>query len=208
MLRVVAIDGLRLLQVKNPWCRKRWRGRYSPGDTKHWTPHLKKALAYDAAKATQFDNGIFWIDYESVRRFFGSMHMNWNPDLFRYRRVVHGRWELAAPGPKSDRYCIFDNPQYHLGVQASGGDELLASSSSGGGGGGAKKAKTVTIWLLLTRHALVKEEDDDESVPLMAIHAYYSKGRRRKLYSRSAKALSDGVCVVVAKAHVHAQASF
>ena len=188
VLRVVEVEGWRMLQVKNPWGRVRWKGRFSPADTVNWTPKLKRALNYDAATATQFDNGVFWIDYGAVRQFFATLHMVWNPGLFSFRHVVHGSWRLAAPGPKSDRYCIFDNPQYHLEIKAAGNTETGA-----GGGGGAKTRETTTVWVLLTRHQLKKETDHDEHVPLMAIHSFYSKGKNRKLYSKADRSFAEGV---------------
>ena len=194
MLRVVEVDGLRLLQVKNPWCRVRWKGRYSPTDTKNWTTSLRKKLAYDVTKATKVDNGIFWIDYEAVRRFFGTMHMNWNPNLFRFSKVVHGAWLLAAEGPKRDRFNIFHNPQYHLEVKADNASFSVGDARGGGGGGSsARTIKTFPLWILLSRHQLVVENDDhDAKIPLVAIHAYKSHGRNQKIYCRSAKLVGPG----------------
>ena len=48
----------------------RWKGAYSVHDTKRWTPELRKTLAYDQTGAMQHDNGVFWIDYASLQRFF------------------------------------------------------------------------------------------------------------------------------------------
>ena len=44
VLDVVEELGQRLVKLKNPWANIRWKGDYSPGDDKHWTPELKKAL--------------------------------------------------------------------------------------------------------------------------------------------------------------------
>lgn len=89
VLDVKQVHGCRLLQLKNPWCHKRWTGNFSHHDTTHWTPQLKQALHYDQLSAMENDNGIFWIDYDSVLQYFGSIHMNWNPELFSYRSVQH-----------------------------------------------------------------------------------------------------------------------
>ena len=60
--------GKRLLQIKNPWAHKRWKGPFCPQDKVNWTPALRRALQYDQAAAMQFDNGIFWMDYDSLRK--------------------------------------------------------------------------------------------------------------------------------------------
>jgi calpain-7 len=55
-------------QVKNPWAHKRWTGAYSATDPTRWTPQLQKALGYDPQAAQRTDDGVFWIDWGSIRR--------------------------------------------------------------------------------------------------------------------------------------------
>ena len=53
--------------VKNPWARLRWKGRFSVLDRTSWTPELQRALNYvPSDEAAAKDNGIFWIDWNSV----------------------------------------------------------------------------------------------------------------------------------------------
>ena len=46
---------VRLLLVKNPWAKKRWRGNYSEIDERHWTPQLRQLLGYDPDTAKVID---------------------------------------------------------------------------------------------------------------------------------------------------------
>ena len=70
VLAVREACGVRLLQVKNPWSKRRWKGAYSCSDGARWTAALQGALGYDAGAAlASKDNGIFWIDFDSVRRY-------------------------------------------------------------------------------------------------------------------------------------------
>ena len=95
---------IRLFQLKNPWSHLRWKGNYSEYDINNWTNDLKNALNYDPNLACNVDNGIFWIDYESLMRFFDVFYLryivivflfslklfiilyykSWNPNLFQY----------------------------------------------------------------------------------------------------------------------------
>lgn len=75
--------------MKNPWAHVRWKGRYSELDEKSWTPQLREMLDYDPTNAASFDNGIFWIDYNSVLHHFDVFCMNWNPKLFSYTSCIH-----------------------------------------------------------------------------------------------------------------------
>ena len=47
------VGGVKLVQLKNPWARVRWKGAYSMNDTARWTPELRRALQYDQTSALQ-----------------------------------------------------------------------------------------------------------------------------------------------------------
>lgn len=101
---------MRLLLVKNPWGSFRWNGRYSTNDTKNWTEHLKKKFHFhDLAK---YDNGIFWMDLDSVCEYFEFMDVNWNPALLIYRQSVFDLWKAAEM--VNDDVNLSKNPQYVL----------------------------------------------------------------------------------------------
>jgi calpain-7 len=108
---------LRLVLVKNPWARRRWLGNYSPTDQRHWTPKLKLLLNFDTDLAQSCDNGIFWIDWSSLLKYFRSIHLNWNPGLFKYRTLMHHHWSLQQ-GPAVDSFNYGPNPQFTLTVKS------------------------------------------------------------------------------------------
>ena len=33
--------------------------------------------------------GVFWIDYESVKKYYDVIYINWNPDLFSHTTCMH-----------------------------------------------------------------------------------------------------------------------
>lgn len=75
--------------VKNPWTHLRWKGRYSENDISSWTPELCAALSYNPKDAQKNDDGVFWIDFESVCAFFDVFYANWNPKIFPFTYALH-----------------------------------------------------------------------------------------------------------------------
>jgi len=135
-------NNLKLILVKNPWARKRWLGNYGASDERHWTPKLKQYLSYDNNIAKNIDNGIFWIDWLSLMKYFRSIHLNWNPQLFKYKTMVHHHWPKSQ-GPDNDSFNYGPNPQFTLTV-----DQSTNSTNS-----------PATVWVLLSRHVTTKESE-------------------------------------------------
>lgn len=140
--------------LKNPWSHLRWRGNYSELDVVHWTPELQRILNYDPKLASNFDNGIFWIDYASILKFYDVFYLNWNPELFQFTYCIHQSWS-AGVGPTKDAYNIGENPQFSLSVPAGVG----------------------SVWILLTRH-ITTIEDFRENKEYITVLVYKTKGNR------------------------------
>ncbi|XP_078656259.1 calpain-7-like [Branchiostoma floridae x Branchiostoma belcheri] len=162
--------GLKMIQLKNPWSHLRWKGRYSEQDSDRWTPELQKAFNYDVKTAQSYDNGVFWIDYDSLCHFFDVIYINWNPEMFRFTTCMHDVW-LAKEGPKKDLYSLGDNPQYRLEVK--------------GPKGGA------AVWVLLTRH--ITDKDDFAVNKEYITNLVYKTGGRKVFYPNDPRPYIDGV---------------
>ncbi|KAJ3344053.1 calpain 7 [Gonapodya sp. JEL0774] len=154
-LGLVPTHAYAVLDVKNPWSHKRW---VAPrGEDIIWSPELRRALNYDQLAALQRDDGIFWIKYSSMLKYFDSIHMNWNPELFRVRDVRHITWPLDD-GPRKDNYNLGNNPQFGLETNVSN--------------------EKTAVWLLLTKHITLKEENKD----YIALHVYENTNCDRVYY--------------------------
>ncbi|KAF7730256.1 calpain 7 [Apophysomyces ossiformis] len=177
VIDIKTVEDKRFMQVKNPWSHKRWCGPYSHADNINWTPELKEALNYDPCIAEKNDDGIFWIDFESVCQHFTSIHLNWNPELFTHRWVLHSVWPENI-GPKKDLYNLGDgicggrrrryadcrdflgyNPQFSLTMDV-------------------PDKKPAAIWLLLSKHITVTEENTD----YITLHIYNNANGGRVYY--------------------------
>ncbi|OQR88718.1 calpain-like protease [Thraustotheca clavata] len=147
-------SGVRLLQVKNPWNRKRWKGPYSLDDTQNWTPALQRELGFDLALARQAkDDGLFWIDFRSVQKHFNALFLNWNPELFKHRYTIHKHWPVEV-GPTNDTYNLGYNPQYLLTIPNA-----------------QNHTKACSIWILLSRH-VTSVETPEAVQQFLTLHVY------------------------------------
>lgn len=154
MLHVTHFKGSRLFLLKNPWSHMRWKGRFSERDIDNWTPELQQALKFDPKSAKNFDNGVFWIDIDSLFHFFDVCYINWDPSIFGYTYCTHDRWN-AGVGPARDLYCIGDNPQY----------ELIVSNNPS------------SVWIHLTRH-IMDRNDFANNREYIAVVVYKNNGEK------------------------------
>jgi calpain-7 len=136
-------DGTRLLMLKNPWAHKGWKGPYSSGDLASWQAELRTEVGYNPEVAAKHDDGIFWICWRDILKYFQNFHLSWNPSLFKFRATVHGSWP-SGQGPSDDSFNVGDNPQY-----------LLKLSD-------AAIRQKATIWILISRHVTKQEQEGSE----------------------------------------------
>ena len=59
ILRAVAVDGVKLLQLRNPWGSTEWRGKWSDSDEESWTQRMVARVGYVGG-----EDGTFWMAFE------------------------------------------------------------------------------------------------------------------------------------------------
>ncbi|KAL6060329.1 calpain 7 [Balamuthia mandrillaris] len=137
-LDVRCVQGHRLLKLKNPWSSHRWKGKWSLFDVDSWTPSMQKELEYDLQNDHLYDNGVFWIDFESVAKYFAQVSLAWKP-RYSHQKVVHGRLTANenmskedAHASSSDSFIISvdpatyeSSPQYLLRLKAASYTSVL-----------------------------------------------------------------------------------
>ena len=76
-MNIVETNGLKILQVKNPWATKTWQGRFSSLDRSSWSRSTMDSLCVTEDDLNNMvSRGIFWILYEDVRKYFKSFFVN------------------------------------------------------------------------------------------------------------------------------------
>ncbi|KAL3313367.1 calpain 7 [Cichlidogyrus casuarinus] len=168
MLDIKQIGETKLFKLKNPWSHLRWKGNFSAFDPRNWTKELQQALNYNVEKARQEDDGIFWIDYESICHFFDVICVNWDPRMFRYRTKMHHEWKVEE-GPKKNLFSSYHNPQYKLTVKGKANDN---------------------IWVLLTRH-ITEKSDFAENSEFIGLAVYKDVSSRKIYYPYDPEPLLD-----------------
>ena len=157
-------DGTRLLQLKNPWASKGWKGRFSAQDRSSWSNHkLRTEIGYNPELAAKHDDGIFWISWEDVLRYFRNIQLSWNPALFSHRIVTHNIWPCTQ-GPANDTFNIGENPQYIMVLS----DEAVA--------------KNATVWVMLSRHVTKQEQEGAEVDDFLTVHLLRNSEKRERMW--------------------------
>ena len=157
-------NGTRLLQLKNPWAHKGWKGRFSCFDQSSWSdPNLRAEVGYNPTTHGHMDDGVFWISYEDVLIYFRNIHISWNPSLFSYRNTIHAQWPRNI-GPADDSFNLGENPQYVLTLS----DEALEKGAS--------------CWILISRHVTKQEQEGVDVTDYLTIHIHRNNRRKEKIY--------------------------
>jgi len=157
-------NGIKLLQLKNPWACKGWTGKYSPRDKMSWRDiDLKEALGYDPIEAAKHDDGVFWISWEDVLLYFQNLQLSWNPKLFSYRVATHSLWPVNQ-GPKIDTFNVGENPQYIMVLS----DEAVARKPS--------------MWVLISRHVSKQEQEGAEVNDFLTVHLLRNSSKLERIW--------------------------
>eukprot|EP01129_Flabellula_baltica_P016989 TRINITY_DN927_c0_g1_i2.p1 TRINITY_DN927_c0_g1~~TRINITY_DN927_c0_g1_i2.p1 ORF type:complete len:881 (+),score=136.52 TRINITY_DN927_c0_g1_i2:50-2692(+) len=170
-LELREVNGTRLVKIKNPWTSQRWRGKYSENDHQRWTPELQEILGYDIEMMKLYDNGIFWMEFTDVCRYFINISVVWNPHFFSKWETIHGkidqmesRYNVNEKSASTETFKILphvyvNQPQYTFRVSTT---------------------ETTQIWFHLIRHIRYMTEPDP-----ICIDIYPSNGKRTNFLADS-----------------------
>lgn len=63
-------EDVELVQLRNPWGNFEWNGDWGD-ESECWTPELKRQLKL----STNPDDGLFWMNFEDMKKFFGRVQI-------------------------------------------------------------------------------------------------------------------------------------
>eukprot|EP00949_MAST-11_sp_MAST-11-sp1_P000992 g992.t1 len=119
ILRVIEVDGLRLLKLRNPpGDHGEWKGDW--GDqSKLWTRRLKKKLGWSDNE----DDGCFFMSFADFCQSFRTLYVGRYYDPARWKKVVLSDWwkkDLGTANGLPSKHCphckLEENPQFAIEV--------------------------------------------------------------------------------------------
>jgi len=125
VLDIQEIDGVRLIQLRNPWGKKEWTGAWSDFDEENWTENRRRRIANkQLAKGRKtfqigVDDGAFWMtisDFIANYANLSIVRVYERPEWFTSR--VSGKWKGQSAGGRSQCHETYlNNPQFKLIVE-------------------------------------------------------------------------------------------
>ena len=156
-------NGTRLLRLKNPWAHSGWNGKFSKADAISWSdPSFRAEVGYNPAAHSQYDDGVFFIAWDDVCRYFRNIHFSWNTSLFAYRTTLHASWP-ADVGANDDSFNVRDNPQYVLTLS----EQAVQRGA--------------TVWVLLSRHVTKQEQEGADVNDFLTLQIHRNDRRKEKI---------------------------
>ena len=102
IIRAVECEGIKLLQIRNPWGKTEWNGPWSDG-SKEWTPERMQLLGHKFG-----DDGSFWMTYEDFLKQWTVVD---SCKLFDSSWQVYTTWIQYNVVPKSNGKFILTVPE-------------------------------------------------------------------------------------------------
>ncbi|KAH8740645.1 hypothetical protein FG386_002607 [Cryptosporidium ryanae] len=122
---------IRILLVRNPWGKISWKGKYSAYDKINWNNELSELLGYNISQIK--DNGIFWIEWSEITKWFSHIYLAWDPDkITKYTSKFHGKWNSSLHNTilKDDLHLLYFYPQYKISIDYKNFNKLFKNNTS------------------------------------------------------------------------------
>ena len=116
ILGLVELDGVQLIQLRNPWGRKEWTGDWSDGSPK-WTRRYRALLARQHKELIDQDDGAFYMEFRDFTIHFKDIYICrfFEPkDGWIAKQPLYCRWDESNDGGCTNNTTVSKSPQLHL----------------------------------------------------------------------------------------------
>lgn len=145
LYRAEEVDGIKLVQLRNPHGEGEWTGDWSDKSSK-WTKRMRNMLNYH----DNADDGVFWMELSDFMTEYDSIYICtvYNKDLGWNEQLFNGEWMgkyAAGLYHKGNPNCNEgNNPQFSVTVNGPGDAVCvlrICGSAASRRGGGSKEPK-------------------------------------------------------------------
>jgi len=106
-------DGLRLLQLRNPWGKTEWTGKWSDADlARAENARVREQIGHTGAA----DDGIFWLGFDDFCEEFRGLAVCMLPTDMDCDGDMGSEWRGKTAGGCANEDSVADNPQFRLTI--------------------------------------------------------------------------------------------
>ena len=120
-MKAVAVDGLKLIKLRNPWGDGEWTGDWSD-ESELWTTRMRNVLDFNIID----DDGIFWMDFNDFYDEFDTVYVCRNLTESKGWKNLslidkwQGKYAGGLPNSKNRNAKIEEAPQYSVTINKPG----------------------------------------------------------------------------------------
>lgn len=98
----------RVVELRNPWGKGEWKGKWSDNDTKHWTSRLKKSLNHSL-----LEDGKFFMPFKEFMKYFHDYQVCYYHDDYLYSSQ---RYSSTTNKPTYLEFKVTKSGEYYFSV--------------------------------------------------------------------------------------------
>jgi hypothetical protein len=124
VMDVAVVDGVKLVQLRNPWGQTEWTGAWSD-NSKEWN-QKRKQIVYERMKEQRVaqteigvDDGVFWMSFSDFFTHYSVLYVARYFDKSEFTEVfVENEWSKSGntAGGCGNYPSFPKNPQYKMSV--------------------------------------------------------------------------------------------
>lgn len=121
VLKAIEVDGIKLVQIRNPWGRGEWTGDWSD-DSDLWTTRMRNVLNWNLIE----DDGIFWMEFGDFLSEFDEIYIGRNLTESKGWKNISvidawkGKYAGGLPSKQNKGAKMTEAPQFAITINKPG----------------------------------------------------------------------------------------